>query len=273
MDELATSHYLLVRESLTHAPATTRAMPVYCITGANRGLGLEFVRQLSASPDNTILALTRSPSPDLEALKAESASGAQVHIFTCDTGSPDSIRSFAEQAAAQLSPGGLKVDVLLNNAGINVNSWQSSLELEPEDLLQQIRVNVLGPAKTVEYLHSAGLLSADVSVVNLTSGLGSMVESLGPPGNTGRKCCGYSISKAALNMLSIHQAGDLRAKAGLARAVVIVMDPGWVKTRLGGPSAVLVPEESISGMLRVISGLREEDSGKFFTYSGDIKAW
>jgi NAD(P)-dependent dehydrogenase (short-subunit alcohol dehydrogenase family) len=246
-------------------------MPIYCITGANRGLGLEFVRQLSASGENTILALTRSLTSDLGDLKT--ASSPKTHILECDTSKPDSIQSFVDEAKKLLSPSGAQIDYLFNNAGINFKSYQDSLTLGPEDLLHQMIVNVIGPAKTVEYLHTAGLLSAQVRVINLTSGLASMTESRGPPTSTTRKCCGYSISKAGLNMLSVHQAGDLRAKAGLVGAVVILMDPGWVKTRMGGAGAFLEPEESISGMLKVVHGLEDEDNGSFFSYNGEKKPW
>jgi NAD(P)-dependent dehydrogenase (short-subunit alcohol dehydrogenase family) len=98
---------------------------------------------------------------------------------------------------------------LINNAGVNIASQQTSTSLGPDDLAAQITVNVLGPAKMVEFLLGADLLSENVRILNMTSGLGSMQRSseMKP-----RKCAGYSISKAALNMLSVHQGGDLRLK-------------------------------------------------------------
>jgi len=241
-------------------------MPVYCITGANRGLGLEFVRQIaSASPSNTILALTRSLSSDLADLKK--VANSNTHVLECDTGNLQSIRAFATSAAKLLN--GKKIDFLINNAGINTVPDQSSLSIGPEDLDEQIRVNVLGPAKTVEYLLSADLLAPDARIVNMTSGLGSMAVSLSI---TPRKCATYSISKAALNALTVQQSGDLREKLG-KECVVVCMDPGWVKTRMGGEGAVLEPEESIGGMLKCVHGLAEGDNGKFFTYTGKEVPW
>jgi NAD(P)-dependent dehydrogenase (short-subunit alcohol dehydrogenase family) len=239
-------------------------MPVYCITGTNRGLGLEFVRQLAQSADNTILACTRSVSSDLTDLKAVASTS--THILACDVGDLGSIREFVKEAAEVLA--GKKIDFLLNSAGINPAGWQSSLSLGPDDLLTQIRVNVLGPAKVVEFLLEADRLAEDVRIMNMSSGLGSMQRSLELKP---RKCAGYSISKAALNMLSIHQAEDLKEK--LPGAVVILMDPGWVKTRMGGEGAILTPEESISGMLKVAHGLKEEDNAKFYHYSGKQVPW
>ena len=102
----------------------------------------------------------------------------------------------------------------------------------------------------------------------MTSGLGSMEKSLSI---SPRKCAAYSISKAGLNMLTVHQSGDLRSQ--LPQVVVICMDPGWVKTRMGGDGAILEPHESIGGMLECVHGLKEGDNGKFFTYTGEEVPW
>jgi NAD(P)-dependent dehydrogenase (short-subunit alcohol dehydrogenase family) len=243
----------------------SKTMPVYCITGTNRGLGLEFVRQLAQSSDNTIIAATRSLSSDLTDLKA--VASPSTHILECDTGNVASIRAFVKEVKHTLGNEG-KIDFLLNSAGVNLASWQSSLTLGPDELQTQIAINVIGPAKIVELLLDANLLSEDVRVLNMTSGLGSLQRSseIKP-----RKCAGYSISKAGLNMLTVHQSEDL--KAHLPGAVVIVMDPGWVKTRMGGEGAVLEPSESIGNMLRVLHGLSSEDTGSFYLYNGEKIPW
>ena len=240
-------------------------MPVYCITGANRGIGLEFVRQLAKSPENTILALTRSLSSDLADLQG--AASLTTHILECDVGDIQSIRSFAEQAGKTLEKGE-RIDFLVNNAGVNGTSQQNTLSLEPDGLLSQIKINVLGPAKTVEFLVEASLLADHVRILNMTSGLASFhTITEGKP----RKSAGYSISKVALNMLTVHQAEDIRSK--LSGAVAILMDPGWVKTRLGGSGAVLEPRDSVGGMLNVLHKLKEEDNGAFYHHSGERLPW
>jgi NAD(P)-dependent dehydrogenase (short-subunit alcohol dehydrogenase family) len=240
-------------------------MPVYCITGANRGLGLEFVRQLAENPQNVILATSRSTSPDdISDLKA--VSSPNTHILQCDVADVDSIKSFVGEAGKVL--GGKKIDFLLNNAGVNYKSEQTSLHMDPEAILQNVRINVIGPAKVVQFFYEAGLLSENVRILNMTSGLGSMEKSstIRP-----RKCAPYSISKAGLNMLAVHLADDLKAK--LPGVVVIVMDPGWVKTRMGGEGAILEAQDSIGGMLKIVHGLKSEDNGKFFTYDGSEVPW
>ncbi|KAB5572159.1 hypothetical protein GE09DRAFT_659869 [Coniochaeta sp. 2T2.1] len=241
-------------------------MAIYCITGANRGLGLEFVRQIAANPENTILATSRLTSPeDVSDLKALSSSN--IHVLQCDVSDVDSIKSFVGEAGKVLS-GGKKIDFLLNNAGVNHKSEQTSLDADAEAILQNVRINVVGPAKVVQFFLQAGLLSENVRVLNMTSGLASMAKSstISP-----RKCAPYSISKAGLNMLSVHLADDLRAK--LPSSILIVMDPGWVKTRMGGDGAILEAKDSIGGMLKVLHGLRSEDNGKFFTYNGSEVPW
>ncbi|KAL1842103.1 hypothetical protein VTJ49DRAFT_5982 [Mycothermus thermophilus] len=240
-------------------------MPVYCITGTNRGIGLEFVRQLAQSADNTIIAAVRSLSSDLTDLRA--AASPSTHILECDTSKVSSIHSFAK-AAARVLRDGKKINFLVNNAGVNIASHQSSLSLGPDELHTQISINVIGPAKVVEFLLDAGLLSQDVRILNMTSGLGSMQRSseIKP-----RKSAGYSISKAGLNMLTVHQSEDLKPQ--LPDAVVIAMDPGWVKTRLGGEGATLEATESVGNILAVLHGLKPEDTGSFFHHSGDKIPW
>jgi len=227
-------------------------MPTYCITGANRGLGLEFVRQIAADSSNTILACTRSMSNDLTDLKKVASD--KTHILECNTGDLSSIKSFAEQAGKTLSGG--KIDVLINNAATNRSPEQTALSIDPADLKEEINVNVVGPAKTTEFLLGAGLLAPEARIVNMTSGLGSMSVSLGI---TPRKCATYSISKAAVNALTVQQSGELREDGKLGgKCIVICMDPGWVKTRMGGEGAVLEPEESIGK-----STLRASEGGGY----------
>lgn len=237
-------------------------MPTYFLTGANRGIGLEFVRQLSAAPSNTIIAAVRSRKNDLDALKALAHANASVHIIECDVSSTDSIASLEFRVAEILSKTGENLNYLFNIAGVNASSSDTSLSIDPASLQRHMDVNVLGPAKIVETLRR--YLARGAVVMNMSTGLASLTVA-----RDVSKCCTYSISKAAQNMLSLHQAKDLKR----SHAIVICMDPGWVKTRMGGKGAFVEPEVSISGMLEVISGLRKEDSGKFFRFDGGQIPW
>jgi NAD(P)-dependent dehydrogenase (short-subunit alcohol dehydrogenase family) len=190
-------------------------MPVFVITGANRGLGLEFVRQLSSDSTNTILAATRSLSRDLGALESLKSNGATLHILECDTGSQDSITDFSKQVTSVLGGPEKKIDFLLNNAGINATSKLTSLTLTPESLQNHINVNVMGPAKTVQVLESH--LQEGSVVMNMTSGLGSLAYIRT---KVTVDAAAYSISKAALNMLTVHQSSNLKGKG----VVVVCVD-------------------------------------------------
>lgn len=238
---------------------------VYCITGSNRGLGLEFVRQVAATKSNTIIATVRNAYTDLTDLKSVASSS--THILVCDTSDPDSIESFVPEATSLLA--GRKIDFLLHVAGVNFHSEQTSLSVTADALHTNLQVNVFGLARTTQLLVSGGALSPDVRILNMTSGLGSLAKS---EGISPRKCLPYSISKAGVNMLTVHQAEELRT-AGLPRAVVLAVDPGWVKTRMGGDGAVLEPEESIAGILKVLHGAKDGDNGKFYSYDGSEQPW
>jgi len=235
-------------------------MPTYAITGANRGLGLEFVRQLLSDPSNTVIGAVRSTNNDLSDLKALNTDG-RLHILECDTSSSSSISSFGEAVTKVLGEEG-QLHYLLNNAGINAVPDQTSLDLKEADLQQHISINVFGPAKTVQVL-IPHLRNGSV-IVNMTSGLGSIRK-----GVDFKKCTTYSISKAALNMLTVQQAGDLKDRG----VRVISMDPGWVRTRMGGEGAILEPEFSISSMLKTIHGLKDEETARFYTYTGEQVPW
>lgn len=245
-------------------------MPTYVITGTNRGLGLEWVRQLSSVHDNVIVALVRSqPQSHKELLALKEASKGTVHILECDTGSITSITELPKSLAAALGSATPKIDYLINNAGINAVPSQTTLDLDADDLAKHITVNVYGPAKLVSAL--LPYLGKGSVVVNLSSGLGSLSQARGPKDSppASAKCTAYSISKAALNMLSLHQASNLNDH-GIA---VICMDPGWVKTDMGGEGAILEPEESIGGMRKVLESIDLARTGRYYRYDGEELDW
>lgn len=235
------------------------------ISGANRGLGLEFVRQLSADQSNTIIAAVRSLQGDISDLKAlqdksaSSSPSSKIHILECDTGNVESIHAFGNDLAKEMAENS-RVDYLLNVAGINNVPDQTSLTLDGAELRKHIDINVLGPLETTKAV--LPFLKPGSAVLNMTSGMGSC-------GKNVVKCTTYAISKCALNMATVHSAEDLKQKG----IKVICMDPGWVKTRMGGEGAMIEPEESIGGMLKVLHGLKDEDTGKFFVYDGSVEQW
>jgi NAD(P)-dependent dehydrogenase (short-subunit alcohol dehydrogenase family) len=195
-------------------------MPTYFLTGANRGIGLEFVRQLSSRPSTTIIAAVRSKSADLSALTSLN-SHKNIHIIECDVSSLESLSSLEFRVAEILSRTGSNLDFIFNVAGINATSADTSLTLTPESLQNHMQTNVFGPAKIVQDLKR--YLARGATVLNMTSGLGSLTVATDVT-----KCCTYSMSKAALNMLTLHQSRDLKG----AGVKVVCMDPGWVSCLL-----------------------------------------
>ena len=237
-------------------------MPTYIVTGANRGLGLEFVRQLSRSADNTVVACIRSSTREHAALQqlAHSAAG-RIQIAECDTSSPSSIHTFATSPSSPPT-----VDVLLNNAGINTVPSQDALTLQPSDLQSHMATNVEGPALLTQALLPT--LSPGAIVLNVTSGLGSFGKAIFGDAKTA-----YAVSKAALNMLSAHQAASLGPKG----VKVVVVDPGWVRTDMGGAGAALEAQESVAGVLAVIDKVRADEGALgrcgFYQWDGQEVPW
>lgn len=225
------------------------------ITGANRGIGLEFVRQLLQRGD-TVEAGVREPSKAEQLQELAREAGERLRIHALDVQDSASLLAFA------VSVGEQPLDILVNNAGIH-GKWQGLTELDPEDVLRTYTVNTLGPLRLTALLLPALLKSATRKAVHVSSLMGSI--QLNAEGGV----YGYRMSKAALNMGVRSMARDFREQ-GLVTAAI---SPGWVKTDMGGPDAPLSPEESVRGMLRVIDSLGPEHSGRFFEFNGEELPW
>jgi NAD(P)-dependent dehydrogenase (short-subunit alcohol dehydrogenase family) len=219
------------------------------VTGANRGLGLEFARQLTEA-GATVIGTARRP----EAATELKALGARVEQL--DVSSAASVESFAERL------GDLPIDVLLNNAGI-FPSRGGLTTLDPDEALQVYAVNTIGPMRVTKALLDNLRAGNRKLIMNMSSGLGSIVAN----GRGG--AMGYRESKAALNMFTRSIAAEF-VDDGFT---CIAMSPGWVRTDMGGDSAPLSPEESVRGMLSVLAGVGVDDSGSYFDYRGEELGW
>ncbi|KIJ61072.1 hypothetical protein HYDPIDRAFT_138183 [Hydnomerulius pinastri MD-312] len=227
------------------------------LTGASRGIGLETTRQLLQSPSNTVFASCRSPSTATD-LAALASSPGTLYIVQLDVADVASIKSGCDEVLKLLDGAGL--DYVLNNAAINRGA-DFAFNFSPVDLADSIAINVTAPALISRYLTPAIEKSNRRVILNMTSGLASIAS------NHGEKAASYSISKAAVNMLTYKQARER------PDFIPIVLDPGWVKTDMGGDGAMLEPHESVSGILKVLQGLTSEDGGKFFGYRGNEIPW
>ncbi|CDO69112.1 hypothetical protein BN946_scf185042.g14 [Trametes cinnabarina] len=230
----------------------------WLITGTSRGIGLEMTKQLLADRANTVVATCRNPekASELHALK-DSAQGT-LHVVQLDVANEDSIRDSFKTVEQLLGDEGL--DYLYNNAAINECN-DTAFSFSSAVALRTFQVNVLGPAVIAQTYLPLLEKGRRKVIVNMSTGLASIGLDQGP------KCTTYSISKAALNMLTYKQ------KAERPDITAVVIDPGWVKTEMGGEGAVLEPEFSVSHILKVLTSLSTKDSGKFFRYTGEEIPW
>ncbi len=231
-------------------------MPAVLITGANRGLGLEFARQYLADGWQ-VFATCRDPaSADVLQRLARDSSG-KLTIVAMDVTDAASIR----KAAAQL--GDVAIDLVINSAGIIGVSGQRAGNVDYASWARVIDVNTMGPLRVLETFIDHLARSKRRLVVTITSGMGSIGD------NTSGGSIAYRTSKAAVNMVMRSAAIDL-APRGI---ICVVVNPGWVKTDMGGPSATLTPQESVTALRRLIETLGPSNSGKFYHYDGSEYPW
>ena len=219
-------------------------MPLYLITGANRGIGLELTRQLVARGES-VIATCRHGSPELAALEVRVEDGV-------DVADDDSVAALAARMGNQ------PIDVLINNAGILQSGGLDSLNVD--SIRRQFEVNSLGPLRVTRALLEN--LRPGSRVAILTSLMGSM----GDNGSGGSY--GYRMSKAAVNAAGVSLAHDLRSR----EIAVAILHPGWVSTEMTGGSG-MPAAESVRGLVERIDQLTLENSGTFWHADGRVLPW
>ena len=234
----------------------TNSAPTVLITGANRGIGLEFARQYLLEGWR-VIAACRAPEHAQQLHQLASGCAGCLNTLALDVSVAPSIA----QAAEKLD--GVPIDLLLNCAGIMGGARQSLGKIDYADWARVLEVNTLGPVRVLEAFRTHLERSARRVAVTLTSAMGSIAE------NTSGGWVAYRTSKAALNMAMKCAALDLAAR----RIVCVVMHPGWVRTDMGGAQAPLSPSESVAAMRRIIGALGSADSGKFLNYDGGNHPW
>ena len=231
-------------------------MPSTLITGANRGLGFEFARQYLADGWH-VYAACRDPASASELRRLAEDSDDKLRILAMDVTDPASIRA----AATELD--GQAIDILLNNSGIIGPRGQTIGNIDYQAWAEVLAVNTMGPMRVSEAFVEHVASSDGKLIVTLTSGMGSIAD------NTSGGSIVYRSSKAAVNMVVRSLAIDL-APRGIT---CVVVNPGWVRTNMGGPNASLEPAESISALRRLIATFGPEQSGKFFNHTGREYPW
>lgn len=215
------------------------------ITGANRGIGLEFAK-LYSSLGYKVYGLCRTPSEALQAL--------DVNLITdIDVSSA----SVGETLADALS--GVAIDLLINNAGILHDEQLGSIDYS--SVSRQFEVNSLGPLRVTEALESQ--LTKGAKVALITSRMGSITD------NTSGGRYGYRMSKAALNAAAMSLARDLKPK-GVA---VAILHPGFVKTEMVGGQGDISPEVAASRLAARIDATDLSNTGTFWHSNGEVLPW
>jgi NAD(P)-dependent dehydrogenase (short-subunit alcohol dehydrogenase family) len=231
-------------------------MPAVSITGANRGIGLEFARQYAANGWD-VFASCRNPMAAKELATLARSSGGKLTVLGIDVTDGESVRSAARQL------GNEAIDLLINNAGISGVPGQRTGHIDYENWAQVLDVNTMGPLRVIEAFVEHIVRGERRLIVTITSGMGSLAD------NTSGGSIAYRTSKAAVNMAMRSVAAEL-AQRGIT---CVVVNPGWVKTRMGGAGAPLPVQDSVAAMRRLFDRLRPGDSGKFFSYDGGEHPW
>jgi NAD(P)-dependent dehydrogenase (short-subunit alcohol dehydrogenase family) len=208
--------------------------PTALITGVSRGLGKELARQYAADGWKVIGTQRR----ELEMTDYQQ------------------VREFSGKLRGE------PIDLLFCNAGISGKRGMAPGSFDFASWEEVLRVNLLGPAALAEALIDNVAASERKTIAMMSSRLGSISESSG-------MTLPYSTSKAALNMLVKGLAATLAARD----IIVVALSPGWVRTDMGGQGAPLSPEKSVQGLRKVISALRQQDSGTFLSHDGAEIPW
>ena len=231
-------------------------MPSTLITGANRGLGLEFARQY-VSDGWQVYATCRNPDSATELRRLTDIDFDKLRILQLDVSDFASVKAAGEKLAGQ------PIDVLINNAGVGGAPNQTIGNINYEAWAKVLDANTMGPMRVSEAFVDNVARSERKTIVALTSGMGSISD------NTSGGAFAYRSSKAAINMVMRSLAIDL-APRGIT---CVVVNPGWAQTDMGGPRATLSPAESVSRVRRLIDRLGLAQSGKFFNHDGREFAW
>lgn len=224
-------------------------MSTIFIAGTSRGIGLGLVAEYLRRGWDVIGTVRSDPPPALEQLKASG----RLTLERLDITQQNQLPGLRQRL------GGRKLDILFVSAGIMTHRDEPAARLSDEDFAHILLTNALSPMRVVEAL--ASLVSPQGTIVVMTSGLGSVGL------NTGGGCEAYRASKAALNTLARSYA------ARDPKRTVVAMDPGWVKTDMGGPGAMIDVETSVRGIADTLAKVAGQGGSHYLKYNGETVPW
>ena len=227
-------------------------MPTALITGASRGIGLEFARQY-VDLEWRVIGTCRDPRK----ADALGAIEGDIDVEALDIADHGQVQALAKSLKRET------IDVLINNAGVHGPRPSRLGGIDYDAWADVFRINTMGPMKVSEAFVEHIARSDQKKIVTITSRMGSIAD------NESGGAYPYRSSKAALNAVMRSLAADLKPRG----VTVVVFHPGWVRTDMGGPSAPIEPERSVESMIKVISRIKLSDSGGFLNYDGAKLAW
>ena len=224
-------------------------MTTIMITGASRGLGLEFARQFY-SKECRVIATCRNPknANELNAI-------GDIDIHSLDVTDDKSVANLADKLRGE------NIDILINNAGV-IGQREGFGRLDYDIWAETMDTNVFGPMRVAEAFRDNVMNSEKKQMIFITSRMGSITEAV-------PNAYVYRSSKAALNMAVKCLSAEL-AQQGL---IAVLFHPGHVQTDMGGQAAPVMPHTSIEGMKNQIVALTRDDNGRFLSYDGHQIPW
>jgi NAD(P)-dependent dehydrogenase (short-subunit alcohol dehydrogenase family) len=229
------------------------------MTGANRGLGLAISKALLEAGDR-VFAGCRNPEQAAELKDLANLYPGKLEIVALDPSNDRSPYEAAKAVAAKTD----HIDLVFNNAGISPQPYDAPLDkVDLARMREGFEVNTMGPFKVAQAFLPLLRKAANPRVVNMTSGLSSL------SGKSEGHFYAYGVSKTALNMLTRTMSFDLNKD----KVVCVCMDPGWVQTDMGGPSAPLKPAESAGAIAKTLKNLTLKDTGRFIYNDGSELKW
>ena len=228
------------------------------VTGANRGIGLEFCRQLLAAGDH-VIATCRQPGKATALNTLAGEYPGRLHVLPLDVAQPKSRAELVRELPLVLGEDA-RIDLLVNNAGV-LHSGERFGHLDQAVLEDSLRINAIGPFLLSEAV--APLLADGARIANLSSVMGSITR------QDAFRSPSYGASKAAQNLLNAQLAHALAARD----IRVLSLHPGWVQTDMGGTGAEVTPAASVAGLLQVIDAAMPAQSGSFLDWRGQSVPW
>ena len=222
------------------------------VSGANRGIGFGLTLEM-VQHGCKVAAGYRDEHKSRELLAEAEKHGAILPVKVDVTNENDlkHLYHFIDDQFGYLN-------ILVNNAGVNINEPAQVNELNWEDLAVSLEVNVRGPLMTSKTLYPFFQKGKEKKIINISSQMGSIQL-------TGGGATPYRVSKAALNMLTRNQAIEYK-RDGIA---VVILHPGWVRTDMGGPAAPMTAEESARKIFQIIEMISLANTGEFISVTGD----